>query len=90
MYRVKTNNYTGNKITAKTVKSYQKSGISRCNCQVTGEFRNFFMSIISEKAFEYFILIAIVANCILMAVEPDHHSMDSGTAKFYNTFEYVF
>ena len=54
-----------------------KTGMRRCcNCTITGDFRAFFMEIISNKAFEYFILFSIVANCIFMAVEPSNFTKE--------------
>ena len=55
------------------------------------------MNIISGKAFEFFILISIIANCILMAIEPTYHNktereagLKSGATHFFNTMEYIF
>ena len=61
-----------------------------CSCKATGIFRGNAMKIISAKWFERFIIIIILTNCVIMAIEPAVECQSKYQNKLFDSVELFF
>jgi len=59
-----------------------------CECMARSRWRRTFLNIANNKYFENFIMLVILSNCFLMAIEPP--KADSNDQPIWKIMEYVF